>query len=167
MSLDEQTPTQDKSQTVIQKLPVSFYVLSDTKAQDILGFICQLTQTALNKSDQSLILLIDDEAFMAVLDEALWTHDVISFIPHQLLKSQSTDDLIAPVLLADYLPTQFKDIVLNTTSRTVNDFIASTDNTLPTRILEIIKPDAISIEQGRAKYRQYQQLGYELSYFKI
>ena len=40
---------------------ISFYILSESKAQDILGFICQLTQTALNKSAQSLLILIDKD----------------------------------------------------------------------------------------------------------
>ena len=52
---------------------ISFYILSESKAQDILGFICQLTQTALNKSAQSLLILIDkDDELLSTLDEALW-----------------------------------------------------------------------------------------------
>ncbi|MBU5617075.1 DNA polymerase III subunit chi [Psychrobacter sp. TAE2020] len=153
------------------KLPVSFYVLSDHKAQDFLGFISQLVQTALNKSQQSLLLLIDNESLLNELDEALWSQQAVSFIPHQLLVASSTapatDDLLAPVLLGDYLPSQFKGIVLNTTTRAVNDFMSTTSNTLPTRILEIIKPDTTSMQQGREKYKRYQQLGYELTHFKV
>lgn len=153
------------------KLPVSFYVLSDHKAEDFLGFISQLVQTALNKSNQSLLLLIDNESLLNELDEALWSQQAVSFIPHQLLVASATapatDDLLAPVLLGDYLPSQFKGIVLNTTTRVVNDFMSTTSNTLPTRILEIIKPDTTSMQQGREKYKRYQQLGYELTHFKV
>ena len=155
------------------KLPVSFYVLSDHKAEDFLGFISQLVQTALNKSKQSLLLLIDNESLLNELDEALWSQQAVSFIPHQLLVASATapapatDDLLAPVLLGDYLPSQFKGIVLNTTTRAVNDFMSTTSNTLPTRILEIIKPDTTSMQQGREKYKRYQQLGYELTHFKV
>ena len=105
------------------------------------------------------------------LDEALWSQQAVSFIPHQLLVASATapatDDLLAPVLLGDYLPSQFKGIVLNTTTRAVNDFMSTTSNTLPTRILEIIKPDTTSMQQGREKYKRYQQLGYELTHFKV
>ncbi|MGO3467440.1 DNA polymerase III subunit chi, partial [Psychrobacter sp.] len=66
-------------------MKISFYVLSENKAQEILGFICQLTQTALNKSTQSLLILIEDEALLSSLDEALWAQDSTSFIPHQRL----------------------------------------------------------------------------------
>ena len=158
-------------QSPVAKLPVSFYLLSEHKAQDFLGFVAQLVQTALNKSSQSLLILVDDKALLTELDTALWAHEATSFIPHQLLVASATapatDDLLAPVLLGDYLPSQFKGIVLNTTTRAVNDFMSTTSNTLPTRILEIIKPDTTSMQQGREKYKRYQQLGYELTHFKV
>ena len=154
-------------QTAVAKMPVSFYVLSDNKAKDFLGFIIQLVQKALSKSQQSLLILVDDESLLNELDNALWSKEAVSFIPHQLLTTNTAADLLAPVLLGDYLPAQFKGIVLNTTARAVNEFITATSNTLPTRILEIIKPDMTSTEAGRAKYKHYQQLGYELTHFKV
>lgn len=154
-------------QTKATQLPVSFYVLSDPKAQDILGFMVQLVQTALHKSKQSILVLIDEPSLLSEFDEALWSHDAVSFIPHQLLTTNTADDLPAPVLLGDYLPEQFKGIVLNTTARTVTDFIGATHNMSITRMLEIIKPDTVSVAAGRAKYKHYQQLGYELTHFKV
>ena len=153
-------------------MQISFYVLSNDKAQDFLGFICQLTQTALNKSSQSLLILIEDEKVIDELDEALWAHDATSFIPHQRLVGVNntvdiTDASLAPVVLAVYLPAEFKGIVLNTTARPINDFIIATSNAHPTRVLEIIKPDDSSIQDGRHKYKRYQQLGYELTHFKV
>lgn len=161
-------------------MKVSFYVLTENKAQDFLGFICQLTQTALNKSSQSLLILAEDETLIGELDKALWAQDDTSFIPHQRLLDSNPEgadidgvhtdinnQLLAPVLLASYMPADFKGIVLNTTIRPVNDYINATSNTLPTRILELIKPDTVSTEAGRAKYKHYQQLGYELTHFKV
>ncbi len=157
-------------QTTATKLPVSFYVLSDHKAQDFLGFMVQLVQTALNKSHQSLLILSDDESLLLELDTALWAHEATSFIPHQLViakATQSDDNVLAPVLLADHLPAQFTGMVLNTTANTVMAFISATHNVSLTRILEIIKPDPASVATGRSKYKQYQQLGYELTHFKV
>jgi DNA polymerase-3 subunit chi len=169
-------------------MKVSFYVLSESKAQDFLGFICQLTQTALNRSTQSLLILIEKEdALLSTLDEALWAHDATSFIPHQRLLDSNIGDSddtdtshsentainpinsqpLAPVLLASYMPADFKGIVLNTTIHPVNDFMAATNNAQPTRVLELIKPDANSVQEGRHKYKSYQQLGYELTHFKV
>ena len=156
-------------------MKVSFYVLSESKAQDFLGFICQLTQTALNKSTQSLLILIDsDDELLSTLDEALWSHDAASFIPHKRLLDATiadTDDVNetvdAPVLLGNYMPADFKGIVLNTTIHPVNTFMAATNNAQPTRVLELIKPDPNSMQEGRHKYKAYQQLGYELTHFKV
>ena len=169
-------------------MKVSFYVLSESKAQDFLGFICQLTQTALNKSSQSLLILIDkQDALLSTLDEALWSHDATSFIPHQRLLDSNIGDgadtdtshsentainpinsqPLAPVLLGSYMPADFKGIVLNTTIYPVNDFMAATNNTQPTRVLELIKPDANSVQEGRHKYKSYKKLGYELTHFKV
>lgn len=159
-------------------MQISFYILSESKAQDFLGFICQLTQTALNKSSQSLLILVNDETLLTELDEALWAHDASSFIPHQQLVNPesnsttssiptNTEAPITPVSLATYLPAEFNGIVINTTVRLVNDFIAVTSNANPTRVLEIIQPDADSTQKGRDKYKRYQQLGYELTHFKV
>ena len=169
-------------------MKVSFYVLSESKAQDFLGFICQLTQTALNKSSQSLLILIDkQDALLSTLDEALWAYDATSFIPHQRLLDSNIGDSadtgtshsentainpinsqpLAPVLLGSYMPADFKGIVLNTTIHPVNDFMAATNNAQPTRVLELIKPDANSVQEGRHKYKSYKQLGYELTHFKV
>ena len=161
-------------------MKVSFYVLSESKAQDFLGFICQLTQTALNKSNQSLLILIEkDDELLSTLDEALWVQEAVSFIPHQRLLAAdintdvvtdtdvATNKLLAPVLLGSYMPADFNGIVINTTAQPVNTFMQATSNAQPTRILELIKPDATSVQQGRHKYKAYQQLGYELTHFKV
>ena len=162
-------------------MKVSFYILSESKAQDILGFICQLTQTALNKSSQPLLILIDkDDELLSTLDEALWSYDGASFIPHQRLLHatisepkdaskpvQDNNEALAPVLLSSYMPADFKGIVLNTTIHPVNRFMAATNNAQPTRVLELIKPDPESTQEGRHKYKAYQQLGYELTHFKV
>jgi len=160
---------------------ISFYILSESKAQDILGFICQLTQTALNKSSQPLLILIDkDDELLSTLDEALWSYDGASFIPHQRLLHatisepkdaskpvQDNNEALAPVLLSSYMPADFKGIVLNTTIHPVNRFMAATNNAQPTRVLELIKPDPESTQEGRHKYKAYQQLSYELTHFKV
>ncbi|PKH69323.1 DNA polymerase III subunit chi [Psychrobacter sp. 4Dc] len=163
-------------------MKISFYVLSESKAQDFLGFICQLTQTALNKSAQSLLILIEDETLLANLDTALWAQEPTSFIPHQCLsdndnKSTSdrgtddsniaTSEVLAPVLLGNHMPADFNGIVLNTTTRPVNDFMTATNNSKPSRVLELILPDATSTQEGRNKYKAYQQLGYDLTHFKV
>lgn len=149
---------------------ISFYVLSAPKAQNFLGFICDLTQTALNKSRQPLIILADDEALLNALDTALWAHNAVSFLPHQRLHADSplsTTAPVAPVLLSHYLPQGFNGIVINITPRPITDFMAATHNAVPTRVLEIIQPDENSKQQGRDKYQQYQRFNYTLNHFLL
>lgn len=151
---------------------ISFYVLSESNAQDSLGFICQLTQTALNKGTQSLLILTENESLLSVLDEALWADEATSFIPHQRLvandtMTDQTDSAVAPVLLGAYLPVNFNGIIINLTSRPITDFINATNNATPTRVLELIQPDTASMQAGRDNYKHYQQLGYELTHFKV
>ena len=45
--------------------------------------------------------------------------------------------------------------------------MVATINAQPTRVLELIKPDATSMQEGRHKYKAYQQLGYELTHFNV
>ena len=153
-------------------MKISFYVLSESKAQDSLGFICQLTQTALNKGTQSLLILTEDESLLGTLDDALWADEATSFIPHQRLvaddtMTDKTVSTIAPVLLGAYLPVNFNGIIINLTPRPITDFMTATNNATPTRVLELIKPDAASMQAGRDNYKHYQQLGYELTHFKV
>ena len=158
-------------------MKISFYTLSNDRAQDILGFICGLTQKAVNNSEQTIILLSDDETLMDARDEALWSHEVTSFIPHQRLLNDNNatdgtinnaaDTFLAPVLLSPYLPAAFKGIVLNTTTRPITDFISANNRAAPSRILELIAPDEQSMQAGRDKYKHYKNLGYELNHFKV
>ena len=162
-------------------MKISFYTLSNDRAQDILGFICGLTQKAVNNSEQTIILLSDNETLMDALDEALWSHEVTSFIPHQRLLNDNNatdspingtinnaaDTFLAPVLLSPYLPAAFKGIVLNTTTRPITYFITTNNRAAPNRILELIAPDEQSMQAGRDKYKHYKNLGYELNHFKV
>ncbi|MEH6668660.1 MAG: DNA polymerase III subunit chi, partial [Psychrobacter sp.] len=79
----------------------------------------------------------------------------------------TTHKSLAPVLLGNHMPADFNGIVLNTTTRPVNDFMAATNNSKPSRVLELILPDATSTQEGRNKYKAYQQLGYDLTHFKV
>lgn len=158
-------------------MKISFYTLSNDRAQDILGFICGLTQKALNNSEQTIIILSDNPSVTERLDEALWSHEVTSFIPHQILASTdpATESLInnaadtpsAPVLISTCLPAAFKGIVLNTTTRPITDFITANNRAAPTRVLETIAPDNDSMQAGREKFKHYKNLGYELTHFSV
>ena len=172
-------------------MQASFYVLSTHKAADtqaVLDFVCRLIQTVLKKSEQSLVVVDNDNTRLSTLDEQLWLFEPTSFIPHQLSvthahaatdashstadNTNKTDvsamktaeqDILSSVLLSDSFPTRFDGIILNLSPNAV----PLSDQLTPERILEIITPDSISQQQGRDKYKHYRDLGLTLNHFKL
>ena len=158
---------------------VSFYVLSETKAQDILGFVCSLTQTVIEKSELAVVILNDDSAKLSQIDDALWAFEATSFIPHQILDKNFDDNtattskvLLPRVLLSKTLPKGFSGAVINLTpkalslnSENLSQNHLQTSN--PSRILELVLPNEQSTILGRQKYQAYKSQGCKLQHFKV
>ena len=162
-------------------MQISFYVLGErymqqdatavstasaVDAEAVLNFVCRLTQTVLNKSEHSLVIVDDQTDRLQALDEQLWSFDATSFIPHTLITDNqvTAEKLSAPVTLLSSFPTNFDGVVLNLAPTAL---ALSKNGTLPERVLEIITPDEVSKQQGRDKYRAYRDLGFELIYYPI
>ena len=162
-------------------MQISFYVLGErymqqdatavstasaVDAEAVLNFVCRLTQTVLNKSEHSLVIVDDQTDRLQALDEQLWSFDATSFIPHTLITDNqvTAEKLSAPVTLLSSFPTNFDGVVLNLAPTAL---ALSKNGRLPERVLEIITPDEVSKQQGRDKYRAYRDLGFELIYYPI
>lgn len=162
-------------------MQISFYVLGErymqqdatavstasaVDAEAVLNFVCRLTQTVLNKSEHSLVIVDDQTDRLQALDEQLWSFDATSFIPHTVITDDqvTAEKLSAPVTLLSSFPTNFDGVVLNLAPTAL---ALSKNGTLPERVLEIITPDEVSKQQGRDKYRAYRDLGFELIYYPI
>lgn len=166
-------------------MQISFYVLNNNNSKvsetdALLDFVCRLTQTVLEKSEQTLIILDDNTNRLTQLDKQLWDLSATSFLPHDLIINKKNTDSIAPVILTNQLPKGFDGVVLNLASSPLNlahpntnssQPAESTSNDNPThhpsRLLEIIPADSEQKEKGRAKYKHYQSLGFKLDYFPI
>jgi len=158
---------------------VSFYVLSETKAQDILGFVCSLTQTVIDKSELAVVILSDDSAKLSQIDDELWAFEVTSFIPHQILDKNFDDntattskDILPRVLLSQTLPNGFSGAVINLMPKALvlnsdNHSQNLSQNSEPSRILELVLPDKQSTALGRQKYQAYKSQGCKLQHFKV
>lgn len=158
---------------------VSFYVLSETKAQDILGFVCSLTQTVIDKSELAVVILSDDSAKLSQIDDELWAFEVTSFIPHQVLDDNANlepKSFSPRVLLSQTLPNGFsgavinlmpKALVLNSDNHSQNLSQSPSQNSNPSRILELVLPNEQSTALGRQKYQVYKQQGCKLQHFKV
>lgn len=162
-------------------MQISFYVLGErymkqdataastasaVDAEAVLNFVCRLTQTVLNKSEYSLVIVDDQRDRLQALDEQLWSFDATSFIPHNLICDEqvTAEKLTTPVTLLSSLPPNFDGVVLNLAPTALT---LSPSGMLPDRVLEIITPDEVSKQQGRDKYRAYRDLGFELIYYPI
>ncbi|UNK05451.2 DNA polymerase III subunit chi [Psychrobacter raelei] len=164
-------------------MQISFYVLGErylndnaaasstasaANAEAVLNFVCRLTQTVLQKSEHSLVIVDDQVERLKQLDTQLWSFDPVSFVAHDfILQEAAVSQLSAPVSLVSTLPGGFDGVILNLAATPLPLSVETTAAVLPERVLEIITPDEAGKQLGRDKYRAYQQLGFELNYFPI
>ncbi|MEP7129793.1 MAG: DNA polymerase III subunit chi [Sphingomicrobium sp.] len=75
-------------------MQVDFYQLGGTPPEQVIGSISEKVLAA----DGRLLIVADDEPFLARLDRMLWDHGPASFLPHAL--AGGTDDARQPILLS-------------------------------------------------------------------
>jgi DNA polymerase-3 subunit chi len=73
---------------------VDFYQLAGTPAEQVIG---TLAEKVLD-SDGRLLIVAEDEAYLARLDRILWDQGGTSFLPHGI--AGGTDDARQPILLS-------------------------------------------------------------------
>jgi DNA polymerase-3 subunit chi len=75
-------------------MQVDFYQLAGTPAEQVIASIAEKVL----ETDGRLLVLAEDEAFLARLDRMLWDQGPTSFLPHGLVGG--ADDARQPVLLS-------------------------------------------------------------------
>ena len=75
-------------------MQVDFYQLAGTPAEQVIG---TLAEKVLD-SDGRLLIVAEDEAYLARLDRILWDQGGTSFLPHGI--AGGTDDARQPILLS-------------------------------------------------------------------
>jgi DNA polymerase III subunit chi len=75
-------------------MQVDFYQLSGTPPEQVIGI---LAEKVLAQGGR-LLIVADDEAFLARLDRMLWDQSPASFLPHAV--AGGTDDTRQPILLS-------------------------------------------------------------------
>jgi DNA polymerase-3 subunit chi len=73
---------------------VDFYQLAGTPAEQVIASLAEKVLEA----DGNLLVIADDEAFLARLDRILWDQAGTGFLPHGL--AGGTDDARQPILLS-------------------------------------------------------------------
>ena len=80
-----------------QSFRVDFYVLAATDSSARLRFACRLTEKAYGLN-RKIHAYTSSAAMARELDELLWTFRQGSFVPHELLLSD-TQEIVAPVTI--------------------------------------------------------------------
>ena len=75
-------------------MQVDFYQLAGTPAEQVIASLAEKVLDA----DGRLLIVAEDEAFLAKLDRILWDQDAASFLPHGL--AGGADDARQPILLS-------------------------------------------------------------------
>jgi len=73
---------------------VDFYQLAGTAAEQVIGSIAEKVL----QTDGRLLIVAEDEAYLAKLDRILWDTGPLSFLPHGL--AGGADDARQPILLS-------------------------------------------------------------------
>ncbi|WP_019141664.1 DNA polymerase III subunit chi [Noviherbaspirillum massiliense] len=123
-----------------------------------IAYACRLVRKAY-AANCRIVLLTQDHADLAALDQALWTFSDRDFLPHV-----TADDPLAavtPVILtdADHAELPHHQILVNLSTRTPAHFARFE------RMFEIISTDEADKSAGRERFRFYKQRGYPLSHF--
>jgi DNA polymerase-3 subunit chi len=129
-----------------------------TNIPDKLTYACRLARKAYAAKGQ-LVLLAEDAAQAAALNDALWNLSETDFLPHVM----AGDPLAAqtPIIVTDNEEAQLPhaDMLVNLTRRVpvnVDRF---------KRVFEIISTDEEDAAAGRKRYVAYKQQSYPLTHF--
>lgn len=129
-----------------------------TNIPDKLAYACRLARKAY-ASKAKLVLLAEDAAQAAALNEALWTLSNIDFLPHVM-----ADDPLAPqtpiiITASEEAGLPHHEMLVNLTRRTPSTFAQFA------RVFEIISTDEADAAAGRQRYIAYKKQSYPLTHF--
>ena len=129
-----------------------------TNIPDKLAYACRLARKAY-ASKAKIVLLAEDAAQAAALNEALWTLSNIDFLPHVM-----ADDPLAPqtpIIITDSEEADLPhhEMLVNLTRRTPSTFAQFA------RVFEIISSDELDAAAGRQRYVAYKKQSYPLTHF--
>lgn len=129
-----------------------------TNIPDKLTYACRLARKAYGARGK-LVLLAEDAAQAAALNEALWTLSDLDFLPHVM-----AGDALAPrtpIIVTDNEQAELPhtDMLVNLTRR----MPAHIDRFQ--RVFEIISTDEEDAAAGRKRYAAYKKQSYPLTHF--
>ena len=129
-----------------------------TNIADKVSYACRLARKAY-AANAKLVLLAEDAAQAAALDEALWTLSDTDFLPHVLAGDPLAAQTPIIVTASDTDPVPHHDMLINLARRTPASFAEYA------RVFEIISTDEEDAAAGRTRYVAYKKAAYPLTHF--
>lgn len=130
---------------------IGFYILHAATPD---AFVCRLCQQ-LYQRGEPLFVHGPDADGLRRLDEALWTFQPGSFVPHEIVDDGATTDV--PVALSTGAPDETRTGVLINLAAEVPLFFSRFE-----RVAEIVAAQAADKQAGRTRYAFYRDRGYDL-----
>lgn len=140
---------------------IDFYVLKQQRYQQSLLYSCRLVNKAYEQQSKILINC-NSLSETKLIDDLLWTHNDISFLPHSLFdKSNKYQESIPIIITPGFIPENFCGILINLHE---NPALLSQNFS---RILELVPDEEPWKTQSRKKYSHYKEQGAELILHEI
>lgn len=143
---------------------IDFYIIEQGTEEATESFICRLTEKAWSQNNAVYIHTMDHSA-TTKYDELLWSFNETSFLPHQVLQTETDQSQTKNVLIghqtSEDISITYHDVLINLNHETPS-FFSQFD-----RVAEIITTDETSRSKGRERYQFYRDRGYVLETHKM
>jgi DNA polymerase-3 subunit chi len=141
---------------------VDFYILDSDSDDARLRLACKIVDKATQLDHHVFInSTSDDEARQ--LDELLWTFSQGSFIPHRVVRGETEQPALEPVLIGvNQAPAEGRWNVLINLAADVPEFFSRYE-----RVAEVVDANTLRREQSRERYRFYRDRGYKLNTHQV
>ena len=131
-----------------------FYVLTGSDSRERWKFACQEIEKAF-LSEERVLVWFDNASELAAFDDLLWTFADRSFVPHEPLSPESDWEETPVLLSALQAAPAPPDVICNLATG-----VPPTATTAK-RVIEIIDADPLRRQAGRARFKQYRDMGIE------
>lgn len=132
---------------------VQFYILSQSNLEQLALDLA----TSQWRSGKRVLLYCQSEQQAFALDELLWARNADEFVPHNLAGESTPVPTPIEISWGDKRNAQRRDVLINLHSL-VPEFQASFN-----QIIDFVPPTEAEKVQARERYKQYRQLGWQLS----
>ncbi|QLB12721.1 DNA polymerase III chi subunit [Bisgaardia hudsonensis] len=137
-----------------------FYVIEKTQAKNLLTeaetLACDLAASSWRLGKRVLIACETEQQALNI-DEALWQREPEEFVPHNLSGEITTYATPIEISWVGKRNAQSRDLLINLQSQ-IPDFAVSFK-----QVIDFVPIDETEKAQARERYKQYRQLGWQLS----